>query len=53
MKLGFIKPNFNNEKCVVLLPKDINDFENQLIIEKGFGRHLAIPDEDQTGLPDN
>jgi len=46
MKLGFIKPNYPNEKRVALIPEHINNFENELIIETGFGEHLDIPDSD-------
>lgn len=46
MKLGFIKPNYPNEKRVALIPSDIKNFENELIIETGFGEYLDIPDKD-------
>jgi N5-(carboxyethyl)ornithine synthase len=46
MKLGFIKPNYPNEKRVALLPEHINLFENELIIESGFGEYLDIPDDE-------
>jgi len=42
MKLGFIKPNFPNEKRVALLPCDIQDFENEIFIEDNFGEFLDI-----------
>jgi N5-(carboxyethyl)ornithine synthase len=45
MKLGFIKPNYPNEKRVALLPEHIDDFANDLVIEEGFGDFLDIPDE--------
>jgi len=44
MKLGFIKSNFQNERRVPLLPEDIHDFQNEIIIESGFGANLEIPD---------
>lgn len=44
MKIGLIKPNFPNEKRVALLPQHIESFENELIIESGFGENLDIPD---------
>lgn len=45
MKLGFIKPTYPGEKRVALLPEHItNDFENELIIEEGFGNNLGISD---------
>jgi N5-(carboxyethyl)ornithine synthase len=46
MKLGFIKPNYPNEKRVALLPEHIKDFENQLLVETGFGEYMDIPDTD-------
>jgi len=46
MKLGFIKPNYPKEKRVALLPVHIRDFENQIIVESGFGEWMDIPDED-------
>lgn len=46
MKLGFIKPNYPNEKRVALLPDDINHFENEFIIESGFGSFMNISDEE-------
>jgi len=46
MKLGFIKPNYPNEKRVALLPKDIMNFENEIIVERGFGHYLDISDEE-------
>jgi N5-(carboxyethyl)ornithine synthase len=46
MKLGFIKPNYPNEKRVALLPEHIIDFENDLIIESGFGEYLDISDNE-------
>ena len=36
MILGFIKANFPGERRVPLLPQDIKDFDNQLLIESGF-----------------
>lgn len=46
MKLGFIRPNYPNERRVALLPEHIKDFENQIIIETGFGEHMDISDSD-------
>lgn len=46
MKLGFIKPNYPNEKRVALLPKHIKNFDNEIIIEEGFGSFLDIDDAD-------
>ena len=42
MKLGFIKPNFPNERRVALLPEHVNDFPNEIIVETGFGDYLNI-----------
>ncbi len=44
MILGFIKANFPGERRVPLLPKDIVDFDNQLLVETGFGSLLDIDD---------
>lgn len=46
MKLGFIIPNYSNEKRVALLPNDIKNFPNKLVIEKGFGSTMDIDDEE-------
>lgn len=46
MKLGFIKPNYPNEKRVALLPEHIKELENTIIIEKGFGDYLDIKDDE-------
>lgn len=46
MILGFIKSNFPGERRVPLLPEDIADFENELLIETGFGSLLDISDEE-------
>lgn len=46
MKLGFIKPNYSGEKRVALLPEHIDNFENELIVETGFGEFLNIADEE-------
>ena len=37
MRLGFIIPTYPGEKRVALLPEHIEGFENELIIENGFG----------------
>lgn len=46
MRLGFVKPNYPNEKRVALLPEDIVDFDNEIIIESGFGEYLDFKDQD-------
>lgn len=46
MKLGFVIPTYPGEKRVALLPEHIDNFENELIIEKGFGRSMDIDDSD-------
>lgn len=46
MILGFIKSNFPGERRVPLLPEDIKDFDNDLLIEEGFGSLLDIEDAD-------
>lgn len=45
MKLGLLKPTYPDEKRVALLPEHITPmFENELIIETGFGANLNIKD---------
>lgn len=44
MILGILKSNFPGERRVPLLPEDINDFANELILEEGFGEMLDIED---------
>ena len=45
MKLGFIKPTYPGEKRVALLPEHITaEFENELIVETGFGINMGISD---------
>ncbi|GAB2026854.1 Rossmann-fold NAD(P)-binding domain-containing protein [Lactovum odontotermitis] len=46
MILGLIKSNFPGERRVPLLPKDIQDFDNDLLVEEGFGSLLDIEDAD-------
>lgn len=47
MKLGFITPTYPGEKRVALLPEHITgDFENELIIEDGYGDTMAIGNEE-------
>lgn len=47
MKLGFIKPTYPGEKRVALLPEHItSEFENELIVETGFGSNLGIDDSE-------
>jgi len=46
MKIGFIIPTYPDEKRVALLPEDINGFENEIIVEKGFGRNMNIDDNE-------
>jgi N5-(carboxyethyl)ornithine synthase len=46
MRLGFIKPNYQNEKRVALLPEDIVNFQNELFVETGFGEYLDICDQE-------
>lgn len=44
MKLGFIISNYPGEKRVPLLPEDIKNFENEIVIEKGLGAEMGIED---------
>ena len=46
MRLGFIKPNYPGEKRVALIPEDIVNFENEIVIEEGFGEYLDISDSE-------
>lgn len=46
MKLGFLIPHYPGEKRVALLPQDINDFQNELYIESGFGQVMGISDDE-------
>lgn len=47
MKIGFLIPNYNNENRVALLPNDIKFIKNnEILIEKGFGKKLSIDDEE-------
>lgn len=46
MKLGFLIPNHPNEKRVALLPEHVKDFNNELVVETGFGETLGISDEE-------
>ena len=47
MKIGYIKPNFLNEKRVGLLPKHLPycTTEDERRFEQGYGENLGIPDE--------
>ena len=44
--IGFIKPDYPGEKRVAILPQDINNLENDIAIESGFGLEMGIPDQD-------
>lgn len=44
MRIGLIKPSYPNEKRVALLPDDIGGYDNDLMIEQGFGSFLGISD---------
>ncbi|MCT0439995.1 N(5)-(carboxyethyl)ornithine synthase, partial [Lactococcus lactis subsp. lactis] len=46
MKIGLVKANFPGERRVPLLPKDIKDFKNEILVEEGFGKFLDIDDQD-------
>jgi len=47
MKIGYIKPNFTNEKRVGLLPQHLCycSIEDERRFEQGYGESLGIPDE--------
>lgn len=44
MKVGLVVPSYPNEKRVALLPEDIDNFPDELIVESGFGDSMGIPD---------
>lgn len=46
MKLGFIIPTYPGEKRVALLPRDIDNFNNEIFIENGFAANLDIADHE-------
>jgi N5-(carboxyethyl)ornithine synthase len=46
MKLGFIIPHYPSEKRVALLPRHMNNFENDIVVEHNFGLNLDIDDEE-------
>lgn len=51
LKLAFVKPNYENEKRVAILPNDIRQnlkhcVFDSIIIESGFGSHMGIIDEE-------
>ena len=46
MKIGLVKANFPGERRVPLLPKDIKDFKNEILVEEGFGKFLDIDDQE-------
>lgn len=46
MRLGLIIPTYSGEKRVALLPQHIENFNNELILEYGFGNNLDIDDNE-------
>lgn len=44
MKIGFITPNYPFEKRVAILPKEVKDCPNEIVIERGFGGTMDIED---------
>lgn len=46
MRLGFVIPTYPGEKRVALLPQHIANFDNELVLEYGFGHTLDIADEE-------
>ena len=44
MKVGIVIPSFHCEKRVALLPEDIGQYPDELIVEEGFGKTMGIPD---------
>lgn len=48
MKIGFIIPKYPNEQRIALLPKDIKQVKSDIVLEKGFGKEMNIPDSAYT-----
>lgn len=46
MKIGFIIPNYPFERRVAILPKQVEESPNEIIIEKGFGATMDIEDQE-------
>ncbi len=44
MKIGFIIPNYPFEKRVAILPKEVKECPNDIVIERGFGATMDIND---------
>lgn len=44
MKIGFITPNFPFEKRVAILPQQVRESPNEIVIEYGFGATMDIAD---------
>ena len=44
MKIGFIIPNYPFEKRVAILPKEVKECPNEIVIERGFGATMDIAD---------
>jgi alanine dehydrogenase len=42
MKIGLVKANFPGERRVPLLPKDIKDFKNEILVEEGLENFLIL-----------
>ena len=46
-RIGFIIPNYPNERRVALTPRDVRlTDKNKLVIEKGFGKEIGYTDND-------
>lgn len=46
MRVGIVVPTYPNEKRVALLPHDISEFQDEIIVEYGFGRTVGVSDGD-------
>lgn len=44
MKIGFITPNYPFEKRVAILPQQVKECPNEIVIEHGFGATMDITD---------
>lgn len=46
MKIGFIIPNFPFEKRVAILPQQVKESPNEIVLEFGFGATMDITDQE-------
>lgn len=48
MKIGFIIPTYPGEHRIAVLPEDIKKAKCDIVLEKGFGKQMNIPDSAYT-----